>query len=84
MPIELHRLKLQLAILQVIIEDAIKNGKPFSEQTKIKRHTAWGLFLFLGYGLDEANGSATKARITICHAKAISRCLSASMTELNW
>ena len=46
MPIELHRLKLQLAILQVIIEDAIKNGKPFSEQTKIKRHTAWGFFCF--------------------------------------
>ena len=37
MPIELHRLKLQLATLQVILEDAIKNGKPFIEQTKIRK-----------------------------------------------
>ena len=37
MPIELHRLELQLATLQVILEDAIKNGKPFIEQTKIRK-----------------------------------------------
>ena len=37
MPIELHRLELQLATLQVILEDAIKNGKPFIEQTKISK-----------------------------------------------
>ena len=35
MPLELQRVKMQLANLRVVLEDAVKNDKSFLEQTRI-------------------------------------------------
>jgi hypothetical protein len=37
MPIELHRLTVQLANLKIVLEDAVKNDKPFIEHAKISK-----------------------------------------------
>jgi hypothetical protein len=37
MPVELHRLNMQLENLKVLLADAVKNGKPFMEQVRISK-----------------------------------------------
>jgi len=40
MPLELHRLKMQLAQLRIVLEDVVIANKPFSEQTRISKQIA--------------------------------------------
>jgi hypothetical protein len=37
MPIELHRLNLQLQNLKALLEDAVKKGEPFMHQVRISK-----------------------------------------------
>jgi hypothetical protein len=37
MPVELHRLKMQLAQLRIVLEDAVIARKPLNEQAKISK-----------------------------------------------
>jgi hypothetical protein len=37
MPIELHRLNMQLENLKVLLQDAVNNGKPFMHQVRISK-----------------------------------------------
>ena len=37
MPLELQRLKIELENLKVVLHDAVKNNKPFLDQTKIMK-----------------------------------------------
>jgi len=38
MPLELHRLKMQLANLRIVLEDAVIANKSFVEQTRISKN----------------------------------------------
>ena len=40
MPLELHRLKMQLAHLRIVLEDAVIANKSFVEQTRISKQIA--------------------------------------------